>query len=144
MRRLWIIALSPLLAAPGSTEYHFHRAIEAAPGWADLAIPTDVLEATRPGLPDLRIRSDRGEEIPYADARSLPTSVTKLPVADVEMVPSKETTALVDRGDRPGFTDNLDIEVAETRFIKPVVLDASSDRATWSEIARSSIFATGS
>jgi hypothetical protein len=103
-----------------------------------------VLEATRPGLPDLRIRSDRGEEIPYADARSLLTSLTKLPVVDVEVVPSKETTALVDRGDKPGLIDNLDIEVAETRFIKPLVLEASSNRATWSEIAKSSIFATGS
>src|SRR5882724_9868443 len=122
MRRIGIAVLVPLLVAPGSPEYRFHRAIEAAPGWAAIEIPTDVLEATRPGLPDLRIRSDRGEEIPYADARNLPASVTKLPVVDVEVVPSRETTALVDRGDKPGFTDDLEIEVAQERFIKPVVL----------------------
>src|SRR5882724_4354967 len=122
MRRLGIVLLVPLLAAAGPSEYRFHRAIEAAPGWVELEIPADVLEATRPALPDLRIRSDRGEEIPYADARNLPASVTKLPVVDVEVVPSKETTALVDRGDKPGFTDDLEIEVAQERFIKPVVL----------------------
>src|SRR5882724_7193928 len=73
MRRVGIVLLVPLLAAAGSPEYRFHRAIEAAPGWVD-----------------------------------------------------------------------LEIAVAQERFIKPVVLEASPDRTTWSEIAKTSIFATGS
>jgi len=140
--RAWLAALVPLLVGMGAPEFRFHRAIEAAEGWNELEIPDDVLEASRPGLPDLRIRSGASDDVPYADAGRLPFSAAKLQLVDVEVTPGKETTAVVDRGAHPGWANAAEVEVAETDFIKPVKLEASSDRAAWAEIAESSIFAT--
>jgi len=141
MSRAWL-ALVPLLVGMGAPEFRFHRAIEAAEGWTELEIPDDVLETSRPGLPDLRIRSGAGDDIPYADVGRLPFSAAKLPLVDVEVTPGKETTAVVDRGAHPGWANAAEVDVTETDFIKPVKLEASSDRAAWAEIAECSIFAT--
>jgi hypothetical protein len=143
MTRAWVIVFLPILVGMGTPEFRFSRPIEAAPGWCELELPDDVLEATRPGLPDLRIRAQKGgEDVPFIDRAKLPAARREIPLVDVETAPNKETTAVVDRGPHPGWADALELDVAETEFAKPVKLEASPDRAVWNEIARTSIFAT--
>lgn len=135
--------LLPLLLAMDAMGYRFHRKIEGAAGWTYVELSDDVLDAARPGLPDLRILSETGEEIPYALGGALASAPVRLRLFDVEKN-VHETTALADRGDHTARADTVEIEVSEAEFIKPVTLEVSSDRAAWSQIARGSIFATPS
>ncbi len=138
----WWAAI-PFLLAADAPGYRFHRAIEAASGWTEVEIPDDVLDASRAGLPDLRVMSSGGEEIPYALGGTLAASPVKLSLLDVEQG-DRETTAIVDRGPNAPRADAIEIEVSEAEFIKPVTIEASADRAAWRPIARGSIFATAS
>ena len=136
----WLVV--PLLVAMAGPAYRFHRPLGAS-GWTEVELPDDVLEAARPGLADLRVRSGSGEEIPYAVGGATAAPAPRVSLFDVEHA-SQETTALADRGADAALADAVDFDVSETEFIKPVTVEASSDRATWSRIARGAIFATTS
>jgi hypothetical protein len=127
------------MAAPA---YRFHRSLTAS-GFTELELPDDVLAATRSGLPDLRILSASGEEIPYAIGGTIDSPPPRITLFDVEHT-YQETTALADRGEDAPRSDSVDLAVSDVEFIKPVTVEASTDRATWSQIARGSIFATAS
>jgi hypothetical protein len=92
-------------------------------------------------MPDVRVISSHGEEIPFALDSALPALTTEYTLMNVEVVPNAETTGIVDRGDKAALASALDVVVGDIDFIKPVILEASSDRAAWSQIARASIFA---
>ena len=134
----------PVLLGMDGGGHRFQRAIEGAQGWTEVALSDDVLEAARPALADVRVVSSTGEELPYAVGGPLATPPIRLPLFDVDLRRDVETTALVDRGASPPLADTVELEVEGTDFIKPAVIEASPDRAAWSEIARGSIFATGS
>lgn len=133
-----------LVAAADAPSYRFHRKIEVEPGWCELEVPDDVFEAARPELADVRVWLKPGDEMPYGKSGALPPSTLRIPLVDVERTQNQETAALADRGPNPGWADAVELDVPEAEFIKPVTLEGSSDRATWSEIARGSIFATAS
>jgi hypothetical protein len=138
-RAPWLLLLPALLGA-GTSEYRFFRAIETEPGFCELELPNEVLEHARSGMPDVRVLTDHGEEVPYAWDSALPAVATEYPLMNVEVVPNVETTAVVDRGDKAALASAVDVVVGEKDFIKPVILEASPDRASWSQIARASIF----
>ena len=133
------VAAWPLLGAGGDS-YRFERSLDAPAGLSALVLPDDVLDACRPGLPDLRLLTDANREVAYAFERRAATA-TRIPLVDVESVPSRETTAIADRGAGAGLVGWLSVDAPGTTFLKPIVVDASDDRATWKNIARSSIFA---
>ena len=120
--------------------FRFTRAIEAAPGWSVLELPVDVLDQTQPHLVDLRIRGDEGE-LSYELEPTKASSGERLTLLDVERVPGRETSALIDRGEKRVAGGELTLEVAGAEpFLKPVVVEASDDRQEFREIARSSLF----
>jgi hypothetical protein len=63
-------------------------------------------------------------------------------LTDVESTPRRETTAVLDRGVRAPLARSVDLEIAETEFLKPVVLEASEDKSSFREVARGSVFAS--
>jgi hypothetical protein len=138
------LAAAVLAFVSPATSFRWTRPIQAPPGWVRLELPDDVLDAMRPGLPDLRIVGAAGAEIPYAFADRLEPAERRLAVADLESVKDRETTGIVDRGSDPGLADGATFVVANSDFLKPVRLEASEDRASWKEIANGSIFAVGS
>jgi len=144
VKRTWWLLLTPALLGAGTSEYRFHRDIEAAPGFTELELPNEVLERARPTMPDLRVFSDRGDEIPYAFDGALPAAATEYTLLNVEASPGSETTGIIDRGEKAALASTADIVLTEKEFIKPVVVEASTDRATWNQIASTSIFATTS
>lgn len=145
MKRFALLALLPLLlgGADPKASFRFERPIQTGSGWSVLELPDDVLDACRAGLPDLRILDAQGVEIPFAFDRGEITTSHHFPVRDVETVPASHTLALVDRGAEPGWADRADLELVGSNFLKPVIIEASSDRNTWSQIARGSVFRTG-
>jgi hypothetical protein len=136
----------------GETTFRFARAVDVAPRagtrekgtWARVELPGDVLDAARPGLPDVRLLDGRGAEIPYAFESTVAAAGVPplVPLIDVEAVAKGETTAMIDRGAHPPLADAVAIDIVGDDFLKPVAIEASDDRATWREIARGSIFAT--
>jgi hypothetical protein len=119
------------------------RPIQATEGWSRVELPDDVVAACRPGLPDLRVRSGAGTEVPFVlDEGGGDGPTRRWTARDVESLPGRETTAIVDRGDHPSLATEATIEVDAAEFLKPAVVEASDDAHDWREIARGSIFAT--
>ena len=110
-------------------------------GWTRVVLPDDVLAACRAGLPDLRVKSD-GADVAFVLEEALAGLPTEWPVRDVESVPGRETTAVVDRGPRPLPASEVTVEIDAPDFLKPITLEASADARDWREIAHGSIFAT--
>ncbi len=128
-------------AVTDPTAFRLSRPIEGASGWTRLDLPDDVLDACRPGLPDLRIEAD-GKDVPFALGSGAGAAGPEMPLSDVESVSKTETTAILDRGASPPLADRATFAVEAEDFLKPVAAEASDDRAAWKEIARGSIFAT--
>jgi hypothetical protein len=129
---------SPIEGEP----YAHRRSIDAPTGFARLELPDDVLDACRPGLVDLRIVDARGQVVPFAQG-SISEVRSSWSVRDVERSPAVETTAIVDRGERPVDIDAITVLVEGASFLKPTIVEASDDKSHWKELARASIFATG-
>jgi hypothetical protein len=130
-----------LLGAMPPGGFRFSRPVNAHAGWSRLTLPDDVLDACRPGFPDLRLATDGGEEIPYAFEDAVAARASRLSLTDVESSPRRETTAFLDRGLGAPPARSVDLEIAEPEFLKPVVLEASQDGASFREFARGSLFA---
>jgi hypothetical protein len=125
-----------------AARFRFSRPIEAPAGWCRVQIPEDIFNACKPGLPDLRIFDAEGREIPYAVEPIPAAAGRRLALFDTESVPHRETTALVDRGERPGLSDAATFEIPGDEFLKPIVISSSSDRMNWRQMAYGSVFAT--
>ncbi len=144
MRRsctLFLLALPSALFA--TNPFRFSRSVETLPGWTQLELPDDVLDACRPGLPDLRLADRNGQEIPYAFEPE-EGATTRFLLQNVESVSQKETTAFLDRGAKPALAQSVTFQVEGDDFLKPVVIESSDDRLSWKQIARGSLFSTGS
>ena len=135
--------LSFLLAAAAADSFRYSRSVASPPGWARLELPDDVLDACRPGLPDLRIVDASGREVPYAIERRPSDAWRSFSALNLESVENEETVFVVDRGARPGIADAVTIDVSGADFLKPVRVQTSNDRADWRDVARGSIFAAG-
>ncbi len=146
-RALFLAASLALASRAASADTpRWSRPVQASEGWSRIDLPADVLAACRPGLPDLRVYGANGAEVPYVVEQSLgltPNAQEEWTAHDVESVPERETTAIVDRGAHPRAADRATIELDADVFLKPVVVEASDDAKDWKEIARGSIFATG-
>jgi len=122
----------------------YARPVLASAGWTRLDLPDDVLGACRSGLPDLRLLATDGAEVPYVVEQELGGVPEEQLARDVESVPGKETTAVIDRGLHPPLSGEATVVVDAAEFLKPVTVLASDDGREWKEIARGSIFATPS
>lgn len=132
-----------LVGADAAASFRYTSPIQAPPGWVVIELPDEVLDACRPGLPDLRVIDRSGAELPFViDAPSLETP-RRLPARDVESVAGSHTSALFDRGENPGWADRIELEIAGGSLLKPVTIEASEDRNNWAQIARGSVFRAG-
>jgi len=120
--------------------FRYARDVACKPGFCVIELPDDVIAVARPGLPDLRLLGPRGEIAYELEERlvALPDAVS---FVDVGSVPGQETTALIDRGQSPEPADAVRITLeGDEPFLKPVVLEDSTDRVSFRRIAEASIF----
>jgi len=131
-----------LLLGMSDESFRFSRTVENARGVSVLDLPLDVLSAAAPGLRDVRLLGEQ-TEIGYELEERIVTPALRLPLLDVESEPGKETIALVDRGEHPGLSSGLSLEVAgDAPFIKPLVIEAGEDRTNFRRVAGASVFRT--
>jgi hypothetical protein len=140
MRRLALVFSALLLLAMKGEPFRYSREITAKAGWAVLELPDDVLATARPGLADVRISGKDGE-LGYVLERELAAVAPRLELRNLESLPGRETTALLDRGPAAALCSELAIEVAGSEpFLKPLTLEASPDGERFATVARGSIF----
>jgi hypothetical protein len=138
--RSGLFLLSLLLVGMKGEPYRYSREVRAQPGWSVVDLPDDVLATARPGLPDVRI-SGREGEIGYVLEHDLASVAPRLELRNVELLPGRETTALLDRGEGPPACAELELELAGSEpFLKPVVVEASADAQSFALVAQASIF----
>jgi hypothetical protein len=86
------LALVGSVAAADTPPLRWSRPVMASEGWSRVDLPADVFAACRPGLPDLRVRSAEGVEIPYVLEQSIGGGAREgVPDQDDESGPRKET-----------------------------------------------------
>jgi hypothetical protein len=122
--------------------WRFRRDVQVAPrdGFAELAVPPELLAHAAPDLRDLRLVDQSGADVPYVvDRRGEHVTARVYPGALVDtrrepVGPPDDRTArvswTVDLGEARTF-DTLAIEVADTDFAKHVRVEASADQASW-------------
>jgi hypothetical protein len=134
-----------LLGAEATPDlFRASRPVTAPAGWARLVLPDDVLEACRPGLPDVRIFDASNREVPFALEERLRGTPARYAFRDVEKTPERETVAIIDRGRRPPLARSATLTIDGVDWLKPVTIESSDDRASWSVFAKASVFATRS
>ena len=102
-----------------------------ATGLVKLSLPSETLDAARPGLEDLRLYDSAGSEVPYRIERPVPTVkvVQRTKSFHVSLTPSNTVILL-----ETGLTQPLDDIVLETpagNFLKPVRIEGSTDLRRW-------------
>src|SRR5579872_782325 len=145
MIAVWIASLlfiaAPATSLTGAWEHwHASRLIEthttAQPLLVAFALPVAVYGSSQPGLEDLRIVDDAGQEVPYViDTPQVHRSVewSAARVFDTGFIPGRYTQAVADVGDAGTPHDLLRIEAnpADSDFFAWVGVDASVDGRTW-------------
>jgi hypothetical protein len=141
---LLLFAALLLGGALPTTAFRYSAPIQTTEGWNLLDLPNDVLDGCRAGLADLRMVDDTGNEVAFAFEPAQESAKRRLSLQDVETVPRVHTVVLVDRGADAPAANRVDLEIADSSFLKPVVLEASPDRVSWAQIAHGSVFRTAS
>jgi Protein of unknown function (DUF3999) len=101
---------------------------------AGVIVPQELYSHAQMGLPDLRIISDDGSEVPYAhysregseDSRRLPTELVENSFA-----PGRYTQILLKLGEQTPFHNAVEINTSESDFIEWVSVEASDDANVW-------------
>ncbi len=102
-----------------------------------ISLPAETLNAARPGLEDLRLYDDVGNEIPYVIDRPMPSPkvVQAAKSFSVSLNPAN-TIITLESGIAQPF-DAVTLESPAPNFIKSVRVEGSIDGIKWVEIARS-------
>jgi hypothetical protein len=126
---------APAAPLPSGWQREQPFAVSAA-GLVKISLPGDTLESARPGLEDLRLWDEAGNETPYVIERPAPApaAVQIAKSLRVSMTPDNTVITL-----ETGLTQPLDgvtLETPANSFIKAVSVESSADGAAWTMIAQ--------
>ncbi len=134
--------LAVALLSMKSDGFGYAREVQSKPGWAVLELPRELLAHAQGDLADLRLLAD-SEEQPWLLEEQLPRALKRFELALVEST-AEQTTGLIDRGEHPALSSSLSVELQGGEpFLKPIVIEASDDKVSFRQIAKSSIFRVG-
>jgi hypothetical protein len=134
-------ALAMLAAAPLPKRWQhwrYSRAIDVsqvtATHLASFVLPEDVYPHAQPGLADLRIIDDTGNEVPYARLSlhgSTNSAAIRAKLIENSFEPGRYTQLVVGAGRQPPFHNAVRIETRQSEFIEWVSVEASDDARNW-------------
>jgi hypothetical protein len=125
---------SVLAALPEAWQYAQHFEINA-PGLVKLVLPLDSLNASRPGLEDLRLRDDAGNELPYLIERPEPEPPRIQPAQTFRVSLDKTTTVITLETGTSRPLNGVSLETPAGNFIKAVRVEGSSNERDWRLLA---------
>jgi hypothetical protein len=105
-------------------------------GMVKLSVPLETLDASRPGLEDLRLVDDQGQEVPFLLER--PIQQAKVVGAATRfdvLLEAEKTIATLETGMVQPIA-GVTLETPARDFLKSVLLEGSRDGKTWEIIAR--------
>src|SRR5262249_39813014 len=131
------LAMFSARAATLPTDWQHEQSFEVpAPGLVKLSLPVETLDAARPGLEDLRLYDDAGNEVPYLIEHPAPAPriVRNAKSFQTSLNPQNTVVTL-----ETGITNPIDTVALETpanNFIKSVSVEGSVDGRNWRSIAQ--------
>jgi hypothetical protein len=103
----------------------------SAPGLVKLNLPVGTLDAARPGLEDLRLCDDAGNEVPYLIEHPVPVVKVVQNVKSFHISLTSSNTAIVLETGLTQPLDDVTLETPARSFLKPVRIEGSTDLKRW-------------
>jgi hypothetical protein len=127
----WSCALSAGAAALPSAWRNEQPFTVAAPGLVKLNLPIETLDAARPGLEDLRLYDEAGNEVPFWIAHPVPIIRTPHPAKSFHVALEPRASIVTLETGLTQAVDGVTLESPANNFIKPVRIEGSLDGEDW-------------
>jgi hypothetical protein len=137
MRRLFVYWLTTaVVLAELPTEWKQAQTFDVAqPGLIKLSLPADTLNASRPGLEDLRIFDPTGREVPYVIERPVASPALQRSPKEFQVkIDEPKTVIDIETGVAQPM-DAITLETPAPSFVKAVFVAGSTDRENWQSLA---------
>jgi hypothetical protein len=104
-------------------------------GLFKLTLPIETLDASRPGLEDLRLYDDAGNEVPYALEHPTAASKTVQSARSFELSLQANATVITIETGLAQPLDAVTLDTPATDFIKAVRVEGSKNKRNWEVVA---------
>ena len=133
-----LVALSAAPAGGATfTEWQHRQEIRVpAPGLVKLDLPPETLDASRPGLEDLRVLDPAGNEVPYVIERANPVAKAPHEVKTFRVSLGPAATVLTLETGLAQPLDGVAVMTPAPAFIKAVQVEGSTDGKRWQTLAQ--------
>ena len=122
-------------AAPLPSDWQREQSFTvASSGMVKLSLPADTLDASRPGMEDLRLYTDEGAEVPYLIERPRPATKLVQGPRTFQMTLISQATILTMQSGLTQAIDGLILETPAREFIKSVKVESSTDGNRWQSL----------
>lgn len=119
------------------TEWQHRQEVRVpAPGLLKLDLPPETLDASRPGLEDLRVLDPAGTEVPYVIERATPAAKVPRQVKTFRASLSPAATVLTMETGVAQPLDGVTLLTPAPAFIKAVQAEGSADGKAWRPLAQ--------
>jgi len=124
-------------AATLPADWHYDQSFTvSAAGLTKLSLPMEALDAARPGLEDLRLYDDNGNEVPYLIERPVPSVKIVQTVKSFQVAMQTRTTVITIETGLAQPLETVTLETPAPDFLKSVRVEASADGRTWQILAQ--------
>jgi hypothetical protein len=134
---LILLVANSVFASPFPSEWKNIQTVQVdRAGMVKLSLPLETIDASRPGLDDLRLFDDHGRELPFLLERPVqPPKVVRAPARFDVAMEAEKTIATLETGMVQPLA-GLTLETPARDFLKAVFLEGSRDGKTWETIAQ--------
>jgi len=135
VRRVFLVSLNCALSAGAaglpSAWQHEQAFTVPSPGLVKLSLPVGTLDAARPGLEDLRLYDEAGNEVSYWVARPAPAIRTRQSPKSFHASLMPQASVIILETGLMKAVDGVTLESPANSFIKPVRIEGALDREYW-------------
>ena len=133
---LMIVSDAQTSPAFDPNEWRNTQALEVpARGLVHVNVPTATLDATQPGLEDLRIIDSTGNQVPYLIERLLPDAESTTRPTEFRSTIENGATQLNLKTGTSAPIIGVSLETPATQFMKAADVEGSNDGKTWTKLA---------
>jgi hypothetical protein len=136
MRAAFVVFAVPSIAAALPADWqHTQQFDVSAPGLVKISLPVETLNAARPGLEDLRLYDDAGNEMPYLIGHPVSAAKVIQNAKSFQVSLNANTTVITLETGLAQPLDGVTLETPAGGFIKAVRVEGSADGKSWQTLA---------
>lgn len=118
--------------------WRFYQELSAErPGFLKLPLPPETMNAARPGLEDLRIYTDAGQEVPFYLEAPVPAHRRRIAVTHFTTQVEPNQTVIQFETGTTDLIEALGLETPAQQFLKAITISGSSNGSDWSVLLQS-------